>query len=833
MAANKPSMTRSSSTDSSALSNIDVSPALKRDSSLDRVSASTPPTSLAETGSLGSGKASRMPALGEVEEETGRRPKRARSGISTYNLKKLSDDAQLPATAASSRNVSGLTGRTLVDEEDEEQTTPFNSKVDKAMDIDWELPSGATESVPTGKLQRKPSVKDRVKKAAGKMGSVLGKRGRDVLEAGKRKLGKKEQEDEAVEEEEEEELPRWKKELDTGAKGLLDEIDLDAELPPPPPTKKARLSGKAPLQEISQPKAAPIPLTRASTAGKRMKKWQKEGLYVGQTADFDPIAPGGRKKLQKKRPESWASDATLTTTANGAKRSFVSLPMFSYLDKQRDFIIPFDVFAPSFKKGDEKPKDWHQLNKNRLVGEARELWEKSEKLPASMCVCQPSDQGEPGCDDHCLNRVMQYECNKDNCNLAASDCGNRSFSELATRVKKGGAFDIGVEVVKTENRGFGVRSCRTFAPGQIILEYTGEIVSEGECQRRMREEYMDKQCYYLMELERGLIIDGTKGSMARFINHSCEPNCEVRMVKVNGTPRMGVFAGEDGIITGEELTYDYNFDNFGKTRQICYCGAPNCRGYLSKRLNAAEMKKAAREEQERQRKAAEEAQRRAEEEVKKTKVKADRGSSWRGWVAVDDPETKERLKQEKKAREEAEKSSSRAQRLAARRGSLPAAERVPVVKKSDSQRRKTMIIENKTVRNLSAAAVDSEDDSVVATASRLASRKAPTRPSSSSSKFTEDVPRPVSANSTTTLIRTTEFSVSEIQQESTSEEVALVESTASEAKQKPESKKRKRPLLNAAKSVGQAVKNSLTGNAKAPLGNGKLKQSTLSFGKLH
>ncbi|KAK4543433.1 hypothetical protein LTR36_005576 [Oleoguttula mirabilis] len=827
MAAHKPSMTRSSSTDSSALSNIDVSPAQKRDSSSDRVSASTPPTSLAETGSLGSGKVGKMPALDEVEEDSERRPKRVRSGISTYNLKKLSD-AQLPATAGSSRNVSGLTGRTLVDGRDQEETTPFGSKVDEAMHMDWELPAGASQKKSPGRLQRKPSVKDRVKKVAGKVGSVLGKRGRDVLEAGKRRLGKKDVEDEAAEEdEEEEELPRWKKELDTGAKGLLDEMDLDADvdLLPPPPAKRARLSGKAPLREISQPKSAPSPLTKASTAGKRMKKWQKEGLYVGQDPDFDPTAPGGRKKLQKKRPDSSASDATLTGNSSASKRSFVTLPMFSYLDKQRDFIIPFDVFAPSFKKGDEKPKDWHQLNKNRLVGEARELWEKSEKLPASMCVCQPPDVGDQGCDDHCLNRVMQYECNDENCNLPASDCGNRSFSELATRMKKGGAFDVGVEVLKTENRGFGVRSCRTFAPGQIIMEYTGEIISEGECQRRMREEYQDKQCYYLMELERGLIIDGTKGSMARFINHSCEPNCEVRMVKVNGTPRMGVFAGEDGIVTGEELTYDYNFDNFGKTRQICYCGAPNCRGYLSKRLNASEIKKAAKEESERKRKAAEEAQRHAEDEERKKRVKTDRGSSWRGWVAVDDPETKERLKQEKKEREEAEKSSSRAQRLAARRGSLPATEKAPVIKKGDSQRRKTLTIENKTVRKTSTESADG------ATFSKPASRKSHTRTLSTGSKFTEDLPRPTSVHSTAAVTRKTEVSVTKVRQQSISEEIAAVEKTA-EVVEKTVNKKRKRPLLDAAKSIGQAVKNGLKGNEKPQGANGKLKQSTLSFGKM-
>ncbi len=78
-----------------------------------------------------------------------------------------------------------------------------------------------------------------------------------------------------------------------------------------------------------------------------------------------------------------------------------------------------------------------------------------------------------------------------------------------------------------------------------------------------------------------MIIDATRGSIARFVNHSCEPNC--RMVKwiVAGKPRMALFAGDRPIMTGEELTYDYNFDPFSaKNVQECRCGAENCRGVL-------------------------------------------------------------------------------------------------------------------------------------------------------------------------------------------------------------------------------------------------------------
>lgn len=84
-----------------------------------------------------------------------------------------------------------------------------------------------------------------------------------------------------------------------------------------------------------------------------------------------------------------------------------------------------------------------------------------------------------------------------------------------------------------------------------------------------------------MSFDQSMIIDATKGSIARFVNHSCKPNC--RMVKwiVGGKPRMALFAGDNPIMTGDELTYDYNFDPFSaKNVQECRCGSDNCRGVL-------------------------------------------------------------------------------------------------------------------------------------------------------------------------------------------------------------------------------------------------------------
>lgn len=88
---------------------------------------------------------------------------------------------------------------------------------------------------------------------------------------------------------------------------------------------------------------------------------------------------------------------------------------------------------------------------------------------------------------------MFYECDDNNCNVGAEHCNNRAFEGLKQRHKKGGKYNIGVEVIKTADRGYGVRSNRTFEPSQIIVEYTGEIITQDECDERMENRYKDNE----------------------------------------------------------------------------------------------------------------------------------------------------------------------------------------------------------------------------------------------------------------------------------------------------------------------------------------------------
>jgi [histone H3]-lysine4 N-trimethyltransferase ASH1L len=98
---------------------------------------------------------------------------------------------------------------------------------------------------------------------------------------------------------------------------------------------------------------------------------------------------------------------------------------------------------------------------------------------------------------------MRYECNDENCKAGAEYCLNRSFQELQWRgrnknltrdaeKKDSNLWGVGIEVFRTKNRGFGVRAMRSFQPYQAICEYTGEIITQDEADRRMNEDYKGK-----------------------------------------------------------------------------------------------------------------------------------------------------------------------------------------------------------------------------------------------------------------------------------------------------------------------------------------------------
>ncbi|RAH83091.1 SET domain-containing protein [Aspergillus japonicus CBS 114.51] len=406
--------------------------------------------------------------------------------------------------------------------------------------------------------------------------SVLGKRSRDQTEKGKdsgeRRSGLRPRNVVAPSKEKQPVSAPTSDPL--SKKRRLSESDLPAA---------AKAAGNT-TQEVTAPAPPPVPRFKR-------KRWLAHGLYTGQEREDGP--PSQSRSRNRRKSQNNKNEAP-------PQRRLLPMPMFAgerLLQRGRDFQLPFDVFSP-LPPGQPKPDEWRKTNKNVFVGDAGSIWRANKHIDLSNCMCTE----ETGCDEDCQNRHMLYECDDGNCRLGP-DCGNRSFEELKHRAKAGGKYNVGVEVIKTEDRGYGVRSNRTFEPNQVIVEYTGEIITQTECERRMRTVYKNNECYYLMYFDQNMIIDATRGSIARFVNHSCEPNCRMEKWTVAGKPRMALFAGDRGIMTGEELTYDYNFDPYSqKNVQQCRCGASNCRGILGPRPR--EKDRRAKEQDERQKLAA-------------------------------------------------------------------------------------------------------------------------------------------------------------------------------------------------------------------------------------
>lgn len=116
--------------------------------------------------------------------------------------------------------------------------------------------------------------------------------------------------------------------------------------------------------------------------------------------------------------------------------------------------------------------------------------------------------------------------------------------------------------------------------GTFVIEYVGEVVTRAEYRRRMAQlQSAGADTFYFLALTAGLVIDaGRRGNQARFMNHSCEPNCRTEKWQVGGKTRVGLFALTD-LAAGDELTFNYQLEAAGEARK-CVCGAGACRGTI-------------------------------------------------------------------------------------------------------------------------------------------------------------------------------------------------------------------------------------------------------------
>src|SRR5262245_15956618 len=138
------------------------------------------------------------------------------------------------------------------------------------------------------------------------------------------------------------------------------------------------------------------------------------------------------------------------------------------------------------------------------------------------------------------------------------------------------------EVRLSSVHGLGAFALRPIAKGTRVVEYLGERITHGEADRRYEDHDENDNHTFLFIVDKRTVIDaGVDGNDARFINHSCDPNCESVIEK----RRVFIEAVRD-ITAGEELAYDYQI---GRERgdppnvdeiYACQCGAAKCRGTM-------------------------------------------------------------------------------------------------------------------------------------------------------------------------------------------------------------------------------------------------------------
>jgi SET domain-containing protein len=131
--------------------------------------------------------------------------------------------------------------------------------------------------------------------------------------------------------------------------------------------------------------------------------------------------------------------------------------------------------------------------------------------------------------------------------------------------------------------GRGVFATRTIAKGTDIIEYRGRRISMDEADELPDSDPDNPFHTFLFELNDGRVIDaGVRGNAARWINHSCQPNCE----PYEDAEGHVFIAAKRTIRVGEELAYDYKLNVPGRrTARViasyaCRCGAPRCRGTM-------------------------------------------------------------------------------------------------------------------------------------------------------------------------------------------------------------------------------------------------------------
>ncbi|XP_031112629.1 histone-lysine N-methyltransferase ATX2-like isoform X1 [Ipomoea triloba] len=230
---------------------------------------------------------------------------------------------------------------------------------------------------------------------------------------------------------------------------------------------------------------------------------------------------------------------------------------------------PYNHFG---RRGRKEPEALAAASLKRLYVENRPYLVGGHSQHDSFCSTVSSNA--PGCSKYSVD-LQKLK----NSHLHVSK-SIQSMSEKYEHMK--GTFRKRLAFGKSGIHGFGIFAKHQHKAGDMVIEYSGELVRPPIADRREHLIYnsLVGAGTYMFRIDDERVIDATRaGSIAHLINHSCEPNCYSRVITANGDEHIIIFAKRD-IKQWEELTYDYRF--FSIDEQLsCYCGFPRCRGVVN------------------------------------------------------------------------------------------------------------------------------------------------------------------------------------------------------------------------------------------------------------
>jgi len=206
-----------------------------------------------------------------------------------------------------------------------------------------------------------------------------------------------------------------------------------------------------------------------------------------------------------------------------------------------------------------------------------------ESAHASRRGTAPTQEGS-NLDDQHTETSRQREGRREARVVRGSGLGSSSALWEDGRLEQGG-FGTGnkrLRFGRSGIEGWGVYTDACLEKGEGVLEYRGVMIGNAVADRREHMYRAQGRDDYQFRIDDCTVVDATrKGSLARYVNHSCDPNCFTQIVEYGPKKKIVIYARRR-IEAGEELTYDYKFAiEEGADKLLCACGAVRCRGWMN------------------------------------------------------------------------------------------------------------------------------------------------------------------------------------------------------------------------------------------------------------